>query len=93
MHDLFDRLDTAVRGEAWEDLAEIRHTIDGTARAGGATAIADLAVGLKEIQALEPTERSWRIEQIHRSFVATREAMRQFLASRKIEAVADATRL
>jgi two-component system sensor histidine kinase RpfC len=82
MLDLIERLEGAVRSEDWDELAEIKHAIQGNAQASGAIAIAGLSEHLKTIEALEPTARYTRIQELRACFVVTCEEMQTFLAER-----------
>jgi len=82
MLELIDRLDQAVRIEDWHEISEIRHAITGTARASGASAIADLVAQFKMPESMRPTERAAQIAELRARFAMTHKAMRHFLAKR-----------
>ncbi len=85
MRDLIERLDAAVKIEDWDEIAEIRHTIKGTAQGSGAAAIAALIGNSQNLRAITPAERHKQIGELRARFAATREAMRSFLARRAEE--------
>jgi two-component system sensor histidine kinase RpfC len=84
MLDLIERLDAALKRENWADVAEIRHTILGTAQGSGAVAIADLAGPLRALRGATLPERRARVQELRACFDQTRQAMRDFLAARPI---------
>ena len=92
MLDLIERLDAAVKSEDWREIAEIRHAMEGTARASGAAAIAGLIGNLKTLHAVEPRERHKRIGELRACFATTLDAMRAFLARRTVESRPEARR-
>lgn len=80
MLDLIERLETAIQSELWSELADIRHTIEGTARGSGATAIVGLLDTLKSLDTATPHEQQKRIAELRACVAATLNAMRQFVA-------------
>jgi CheY-like chemotaxis protein len=87
MLDLIERLQTAMRSEDWDEIAEIRHAMEGTARGSGAAAIARFVGNLKSLNAIQPAERHQRIGELRACFATTLDAMRSFLAKRANDAV------
>jgi len=82
MLELIERLETITANVDWSELSDIRHTMEGTARGSGACGIAALVEGLKTLPELPPDERCERIAELRRCFVATQEAMQQFVVKR-----------
>jgi two-component system sensor histidine kinase RpfC len=93
MLELIERLDAALANERWGDVAEIRHTILGTAQGSGAIAIAGLAGPLRTLSAASVPERHARVQELRACFDETRQAMRQFLAARAVVAPAVSARV
>lgn len=91
MVDLIERLGAAVEIENWDEIAEIRHAIEGTARGSGAAAIVRLIGDLKALHAVEPSERQRRVRELRACFATTLDAMRRFLARRTDNAFAIAS--
>ena len=79
LHDLLERLESAVGAEDWSELAEIRHAIEGTARGSGATAIVELIGSLQELAKVDVSERRERVATLRRCVERTLLAMRRFL--------------
>jgi HPt (histidine-containing phosphotransfer) domain-containing protein len=82
MSDLIERLEAITANVDWSELADIRHTMEGTARGSGACGIAALVEGLKTLPELTTDMRCERIAELRRCFVATQEAMQHFVAIR-----------
>lgn len=82
MSDLIERLEAITANVDWSELADIRHTMEGTARGSGACGIAALVEGLKTLPELTEDMRCERIAELRRCFVATQEAMQHFVAIR-----------
>jgi two-component system sensor histidine kinase RpfC len=82
MLELIERLESAINAEDWSAISDIRHTIEGTARSSGATAIAALLGGLKSLDNATPHERHKRVAELRTSVANTMDAMKQFIANR-----------
>lgn len=82
MLELIERLEAITASADWSELADIRHTIEGTARGSGACGITALVEELKTLPDLTSEERIERIAELRRCFVATQEAMQHFVAIR-----------
>ena len=89
LRDLMERLDDAVHVEDWNELAEIRHAIEGTARGSGATAIVGLLGQLQSPEELDSAELDKRVGQLRICLDTTLEAMRTFLSQRTIKRPAE----
>ena len=82
MQELIERLDSAINAEDWSEISDIRHTIEGTARSSGATAIAALLGNLKSMDRATSDERHKRVAELRACVATTMDAMKQFLANR-----------
>ncbi len=82
MRELIERLEAIVANADWRDLADIRHTIEGTARGSGACGITALIDEFKTLPEMAPEMRTECIAELRRCFVATQDAMRHFVAKR-----------
>jgi len=82
MLELIERLETITANADWSELADIRHTIEGTARGSGACGITALVEELKTLPDMTPEERIERIAELRHCFVATVEAMQHFVVKR-----------
>lgn len=82
MSELIERLEAIATNADWSELADIRHTMEGTARGSGACCITALVEELKTLPDLTSEERIERIAELRRCFVATQEAMQHFVVRR-----------
>jgi len=82
MLELIERLESATNTGDWSELSDIRHTIEGTARSSGATAITALLGNLKALDRATPDERQARVAELRACISTTTDAMKQFLAKR-----------
>jgi two-component system sensor histidine kinase RpfC len=79
MDELLQRLEVAVSQHQEMDLPEIRHTLEGTARSCGASAIVARLSTLKSLQTMDASEQQQRIDELRTCFRCTMTAMRHFL--------------
>jgi len=80
MSELIERLEAITANVDWSELADIRHTMEGTARSSGACGITALVEELKTLPDLTLEERLKRIAELRRCLVATQKAMQHFVA-------------
>ena len=79
MTELIERLDMAIEQEDWNEIAEVRHAMEGTARGAGAAAIAAQIENFRTLQIMGKRQRSERLTELRACFAMTREAMNDFL--------------
>ena len=84
MLELIERLVSAILAEDWSEISDIRHTIEGTARSSGATAIAALLGHLKSMDRATADERQTRVAELRACVATTMDAMKQFIANRSV---------
>jgi two-component system sensor histidine kinase RpfC len=82
MLELIERLESAINTEDWPEISDIRHTVEGTARSSGATAIVALLSNLKSLDSATPHERQKRIAELRACVANTLDTMKQFIANR-----------
>jgi two-component system sensor histidine kinase RpfC len=82
MLELIERLESAMNTGDWSELSDIRHTIEGTARSSGATAIVALLGNLKSLDRATPDERRARGAELRACLSTTMDAMKQFIVKR-----------
>ena len=79
MIELLERLDVAIEQEDWNEIAEVRHAMEGTARGAGAAAIANLVENFRTLQTMSKRQRGERLAELRACFAMTREAMHNYL--------------
>ena len=79
MTELIERLDTAIEQEDWNEIAEVRHAMEGTARGAGASAIAIQVENFRTLQIMGKRQSAERLSELRSCFAMTREAMHDFL--------------
>ena len=79
MLELIERLISAINAEDWNEISDIRHNLEGTARSIGATAIVALLGTLKSFDTATPDERQTRLAALRTCVAVTTEAMKQFI--------------
>jgi len=79
MTELIERLDTAIEQEDWNEIAEVRHAMEGTARGAGASAIAIQVENFRMPQTMGKRQRGERLAELRACFGMTCEAMHDFL--------------
>ena len=82
MSELIERLEAKAANADWSELADIRHTMEGTARGSGACWMTALIEELKMLPELTTDMRCERIAELRRCFVATQAAMQHFVVKR-----------
>ncbi len=80
MVELLERLDASLAKDDWDELADVRHAIEGTASGSGASRIVALAQELRSFPDMAQEARQARLAALRPCFFATREAMQHFLA-------------
>ena len=79
MTELIERLDMAIEQEDWNEIAEVRHAMEGTARGAGAAAIAAQIENFRTLQIMGNRQRSERLTELRACIAMTCEAMNDFL--------------
>ena len=82
MRELIEQLASITANADWSELADIRHTMEGTARGSGACGMTALVEELKMLPELTTDMRCERIAELRRCFVATQAAMQHFVVKR-----------
>jgi len=82
MQDLIERLQSAISTGNWPVIPDILHTMEGTARSSGATAIVSLARKFKSLDTITPDDQQGRIAELRACVSVTMDAMKRFLAKR-----------
>lgn len=89
MANLIEQLDAVVEQEQWNELPDIRHAIEGTARGSGAIGINALVKDINSIPAMLPERRESCIKEFRQRFALTQKAMKHLLLTRTVSPHSD----
>ena len=90
MQEMIARLESAISAGHWAEIADVRHTIEGTARSSGATALVALLHTLQSLDTATPEQRQARVEELRACVTRTMAAMQHFIARRADSSTASA---